>query len=111
MNAPVVASVITTTPLVGAVTIVYVRVLFSTSEPVRVPLYIVSSIGVIDCAFATGTSLTALIFTTKSTLVVTTPSDTPKVNVSVVFAVKGLITASFGVKVYAPVVVVSTRVP
>ena len=41
----------------------YVNALFSTSNPVKVPLYNVSSVGVIDCAFATGTSLTALIFT------------------------------------------------
>ena len=58
-----------------------------------------------------GVSLAATRFTTKSTLVVATPSNTPNSNVSKVFAVKALIAASFGVNVYAPVEVVNTSVP
>ena len=44
-----------------------------------------------------GVSLAATKFTTKFAVVVTTPSETPKVKLSDTFAVRALIAALFGV--------------
>ena len=83
MKAPVAAFVIVTTPVVACVTTEYVRLLPSTSEPVSVPVKVVSSVAVMDWAAASGLSLTAVILTvTVAGLLSSVPSFTLNVKLS-----------------------------
>jgi len=58
-----------------------------------------------------GVSFTPVRFTVSVPAVVAVPSLTVTLNVSVVLAARALIAAAFGVKVYAPVVAVTAKVP
>ncbi len=93
---------------------VTVSVALSTSAkgvPVYVRLPATSSVTAkLAGAVTVGVSFTAVRLTTRLVVVLAAPSVTDTAKVSVVAALRALIAAALGVKVYAPVAVVTVRV-
>ena len=72
---------------------------------------VVSSVPLTAIAESTGASLSAVSLITRLAVVVAVPSPTVTVKVSVVVALRALIAAALGVKLYAPLAVVTASVP
>ena len=83
MKAPVAAFVIVTTPVVACVTTEYVRLLPSMSEPVSVPVRVVSSVAVMDWAAASGMLLAAATDTCTPTALLEARSPSHAVAVTI----------------------------